>query len=273
MHRAAMIECARRPLRKREGRLGELGSRRGPAEVPSNSGRLGELGSRRGTAEVPSNRFEARSPARGMTLIEICIAIGIAAGLMAIAIPAVSNITRAQLRQKSGQLAGGLRSLYGASALRSATCRLVFDLDEGSYESECAKSTVRLSAEGEKSQNGKREKSKDEELLEEKNQQGLSDQDKAKLELLQKSAFSSTNDVPKTMLGKEVRFSSIWVEHQPEAYTAGKAFIYFWPTGVSEGASVQLAQGEDDVMSLIVSPLTGRVQVMNGAHDAPGQKK
>ena len=208
-----------------------------------------------------------------MTLIEICIAIGIAAGLVAIAIPAVSSITRAQLRQKSGQLAGGLRSLYGASALRSATCRLVFDLDEGSYQSECAKSTVRLSAEGEKSQNGHREESKDEVLLAEKNQQGLSDQEKAKLELLQKSTFSPTPDVPKTLLGKDVHFVSVWAEHQPERYTTGQAFLYYWPSGIAESASIQLGQGDDSVMSLIVSPLTGRVQVMTGAHDATGEKQ
>jgi general secretion pathway protein H len=210
---------------------------------------------------------------RGMTLIEITIALCIAALMVTIAIPAISSITRAQLRQKAGQMAGGLRSLYGASALRSASCRLVIDLDNSSYVSECAKGTVRISSQGEKSQEGHRENSKDEDLVENaKLQEGLSDQDKARLELLQKSAFTASNDIPKTELGKEVLFKSVWVEHQPEPYSAGKAFIYYWPSGIAEDASIQLEQG-DDVMTLIVSQLTGRVQVVKGPADSPSQKK
>ncbi len=209
---------------------------------------------------------------RGMTLIEICIAIGIAAGLLAIALPAISSITRAQMRQKSGQLAGGLRSLYGAAALRSATCRLVIDLDDGSYGSECAKGSITLSKEGERSQNGHREESKEDELLATKDKDGLSERDKARLEILQKSAFAPTSDIPHTTLGSDVKFLSVWVEHQPERYTTGKAFLYYWPTGVTESASIQLEQG-DDVISLLVSPLTGRVQMINGPKDAPGEKQ
>lgn len=192
--------------------------------------------------------------------------------LMMAAIPAISSITRAQLRQKAGQMAGGLRSLYGASALRSASCRLVIDLDAGEYHSECAKKTIRLSSDGERSLNGHREATKEEELLANtKAQEGLSDTDKVKLELAQKNAFATTSDIPKTQLGKEVKFLSVWVEHQPERYTTGQAFLYYWPSGLAENASIQIAQGED-VMSLLVSPLTGRVQVFNGPKDAPGEK-
>ena len=251
MHSAAMVVFGKRPLRKKEGRL-ESGFARS-----------------RGTVEVPCN---LEVPCKGMTLIEICIALGIAAGLLAIAVPAISSVTRAHMRQKSGQLAGGLRSLYGAAALHSATCRLVIDLDENSYESECAKGTIRLSGEGERARNGKREESKEEELLANtKGRESLSERDKAKLELLQKAAFAPTTDIPKTKLGSDVKFLSVWVEHQPERYTAGKAFLYYWPSGVAENASIQLEQG-DGVITLLVSPLTGRVQMFNGAKDAPGEK-
>src|ERR1700760_822308 len=94
--------------------------------------------------------------ARGMTLIEIGIALCVAGLMLAIAIPAVSSITRAQLRQRPGQLAGGIRALYGAAAIHGRTCRLVFDLDASAYWSECAKGNVRLEAEGERAQNGVR---------------------------------------------------------------------------------------------------------------------
>lgn len=209
----------------------------------------------------------------GMTLIEIGVALCVAGLMLAVAIPAMSAVTRAQLRQKSGQLAGGLRALYGAAAIAGHTCRMVFDLDDSSYWSECAKGNVRLSAEGERSQNGARVATREEELLQDSatSRDGLSDEEKERLTLAQKSAFAQTPDIPRTSLGGAVRFTDVWVQHQPERYTAGRAYLYFWSSGLTEEAAVHLAQG-DDVYSLLVSPLTGRVKVVGDRVDAPGEK-
>jgi len=208
-----------------------------------------------------------------MTLIEIGVALCVAGLMLAVAIPAVSAITRAQLRQKSGQLAGGIRSLYGAAAIEGHTCRLVLDLDSNNYWSECAKSNVRLSREGERAQNGARIATREEEFLADNAQrEGLSDQEKERLALLAKSAFTESKEIPKTELGSAVRFADVWVQHQPERYSAGRAFLYFWSSGLTEEASIHLAQG-DDVYSLVVSPLTGKVRITGDRVDAPGQKR
>jgi general secretion pathway protein H len=207
-----------------------------------------------------------------MTLIEIGVALCVAGLMLAVAVPALSAVTRAQLRQKTGQLAGGLRALYGAAAIAGHTCRLVFDLDDGAYWSECSKSNVRISREGERSQNGARVATREEELLQETKTEGLSEEERARLELLQKSAFAPSPDIPRTELGKSVRFTDVWVQHQPERYASGKAFLYFWSSGLTEEASIHLAQG-DDVFSLLVSPLTGRVKVVGERVDAPGQRR
>src|SRR5512137_1470545 len=150
--------------------------------------------------------------ARGMTLIEISIALGIAALMVAVAIPAVGNVTRAQLREKAGQLSGAIRSMYGATALAGRSCRLAFDLDAGSYQAECAKGTITLSREGERARNGQREASREEELLaDSKGRESLSDEERTRLELLQKSSFAPSPDVTPTQLGSSVRFAGIWV--------------------------------------------------------------
>jgi general secretion pathway protein H len=208
-----------------------------------------------------------------MTLIEIGVALCVAGLMLAVAIPALSAVTRAQLRQKSGQLSGAVRSMYGAAAIAGHTCRLVLDLDANAYWSECAKSNVRLSREGEQSQNGARVATREEELLAEAAQRdGMSEEDRERAALLRKSAFAESPDVPKTELGGAVRFTDIWVQHQPERYSAGKAYLYFWSSGLTEEASIHLAQG-DDVYSLIVSPLTGKVKIASDRVDAPGQKR
>ena len=78
-------------------------------------------------------------------------------------------------------------------------------------------------------------------------------------------------DLKKVSLGSSVKFADVWVQHQPERYTTGKAFLYFWPSGLTESAGIRLAQG-DDVYTIVVAPLTGRAKVVNGRVDAPGEK-
>jgi general secretion pathway protein H len=206
-----------------------------------------------------------------MTLIEIGVALAIIAGLMAIAVPALSSVARVQLRQKSGQLAAGIRAMRGSAAVSGHSCRMVFDLDANAYWSECAKTTVHLAGGGERAHDGARETTREEELLA-ADAEHLSDEDKARLELARKAAFQPSADVPKTELGSSVRFVDVWVQHQPERYTTGKAFLYFWPSGLTENAAVHVAQG-DDVNTLLVSPLTGRVKVASGRIEPEGAKR
>jgi len=210
-----------------------------------------------------------RRRASGMTLVEIGVVLAVAALMLAVAIPAFSSVTRAQLRQRTGQLAGAIRSLYGSAAISGRTCRLVFDLDANAYWSECAKTNVRLAREGERSRGGARVAEPDETLQPREN---MSDEERERAELAQKSAFAPSPDVPKTELGGSVRFTDVWVQHQPERYTTGRSFLYFWSSGLTEDAAIHLAQG-DDVFSLIVSPLTGRVRIAGEREDAPGQRR
>lgn len=208
-----------------------------------------------------------------MTLIEIGVALCVAGLMLAVAVPALSAVTRAQLRQKTGQLAGGVRALYGAAAIAGHSCRMVFDLDANTYWSECAKGNVRLSREGEQSQNGARLATREEELLGNARQrEGLSEEDRERALLAEKSVFAPSGDIPKTELGTAVRFADVWVQHQPERYSTGRAYLYFWSSGLTEEAAIHLAQG-DDVYSLIVSPLTGKVKVVADRVDAPSERR
>ena len=208
-----------------------------------------------------------------MTLIEVGVALCVAGLMLAVAVPALSAVTRAQLRQKTGQLAGGVRALYGAAAIAGHSCRMVFDLDSNTYWSECAKGNVRLSREGEQSQNGARLATREEELLENARQrEGLSEEDRERALLAEKSVFAPSSDIPRTELGTAVRFADVWVQHQPERYSTGRAYLYFWSSGLTEEAAIHLAQG-DDVYSLIVSPLTGRVKVVADRVNAPSERR
>lgn len=71
-------------------------------------------------------------------------------------------------------------------------------------------------------------------------------------------------------LGKGVEIAQVQTEHDDMPVTTGRAYIYFWPGGVTERAYVQLKRvGGVDSMTVIVSPLTGRSKIEKGLVDMP----
>jgi general secretion pathway protein H len=69
-------------------------------------------------------------------------------------------------------------------------------------------------------------------------------------------------------LPRGVRFRSFQAGHDDNPREKGRGYLYFWPGGLTERASIQIHVGDsnadDDVLSLEVSPLTGKVHVKNG---------
>jgi general secretion pathway protein H len=70
-------------------------------------------------------------------------------------------------------------------------------------------------------------------------------------------------------LGKGIKFLKVETGHSAEGQTHGRAYLYFWPGGQTERASIQLIPGGStssaDAMTLLVSPLTGRARIVVGS--------
>ena len=76
------------------------------------------------------------------------------------------------------------------------------------------------------------------------------------------------------MLAEGVFFRQIEVGHENTSVTEGRAYLYFWPGGQTELASVQIQKGtadvdDDDIISITVSPLTGKTVIHGGPVDMP----
>ncbi|HEY1905973.1 MAG TPA: type II secretion system protein, partial [Myxococcaceae bacterium] len=89
----------------------------------------------------------SRRAHRGLTLIELLVALGVAASLFAALILGLGALTGARARQAMGELGAAARSLYDTAALTGNTCRLVLllprdDSSEFSYRAECASGPV-----------------------------------------------------------------------------------------------------------------------------------
>ena len=72
-------------------------------------------------------------------------------------------------------------------------------------------------------------------------------------------------------LEDEVRFRRFEVEREELPIESGRAYLYFWPGGQTERAAIQLQLGDDpdEILTVLVSPLTGRTKVEEGAHALP----
>jgi general secretion pathway protein H len=205
-----------------------------------------------------------------MTLIEITISLLIVGLLVFIAVPSVESIAGVHAREEAGRIAGAVRYMYGQSALTGKACRLVFDMDERAWWPECTQDRFTVASEKERSHDGRmmEERKTPEfvarfagELLDEA--QALQQKVEKEAEF---SAFSSEEMKRRTIPdGADV---SVWVAHQTERYTSGKAYLYFFPQGNTERAQIYVSHGKD-VYTLVVSPLNGRVRVVDEELDVP----
>jgi general secretion pathway protein H len=77
-------------------------------------------------------------------------------------------------------------------------------------------------------------------------------------------------------LGKGVKFRKVQTEHDGEARTEGRAYLYFWPRGGTERAIVQVqpeGAKSDQGVTIVVSALTGRVKVEPKLVDLPESQR
>src|SRR5690606_30002931 len=65
--------------------------------------------------------------------------------------------------------------------------------------------------------------------------------------------------------GERIRFRQVQTQHDEEPIADGRAYLYFWPGGGTERAAIQITrQGDDEGLTVMVSPLTGRAKIEPG---------
>jgi len=237
---------------------------------------------------------------RGFTIIELMVAMAVAALLFAALILGLGAITGARARKAMGELGGAARSLYDTAALTGNTCRLVLllprdDSAEFAYRAECANGPVTSSMDRDqeirdatkaaveaykKGKSGRRSGdpatdprsaaagpgsygsygSSGSTLLD------VLDSEKARVEkAAQFSAFTTAEIQPRKLSGVRV---SVWTSHQRAKIDSGLAYLYFFPQGYTERAQVTVRQG-NNVWTLLVSPTTGRTSIVDGEPEIP----
>jgi general secretion pathway protein H len=214
---------------------------------------------------IPRDRVGA---AGGFTLLEIGIALVVLALAFSLALPGLEAVTGARMRSAAGHLSSSMRALYSEAALTGRTCRIAFNLDDRSYTVECAQGAARISSVKEEVRDGQRYRDLKKEQDEIERLRDLAKDNPIQAQLEAKTAYLTVPGVAKVTLPDGVFFQSIWVQHQAEKVVAGDAFLYFFPQGNTEHALITLKRG-DDLLTVESNSLTGRVQLIDGAIEAP----
>ena len=226
--------------------------------------------------------------ARGMTLIEITVALMIVVMLFGAAVYGVGALTGARAKESATQLAGTIRALYDSAALTGQTCRIVFTLPEERQEDEVAvkwraegakgtttasaKRDDQLKADRDQLEKQRRDLSKDDRFrrLDSDSQptlQELQDREKEQVEKdSQFQAFSNEDVVEKTLPSNVA--IEVWTAKQRQPTKHGLAYLYFFPQGYTERAQVWIKQG-DNTWTLTIAPLTGKTVIHAEALEVP----
>lgn len=211
-----------------------------------------------------------RARARGVTLIEILITIAIVTVMTGIGFVGMGALSGARLKRSTTLVASAAKVAYGYANSSSKTVRLVFDFDE-------QKIYLQQSSERHFVEKGSRTGGAEGATELEKEAQAaataLRDGPRAP-----RASFEPARALGFGEEGKDlptgVRFWQVHTAHQDEPISDGRAYLYFFPGGLTENASIQLKTGgeggdEGDFMSVLIAPLTGRATIAKGRLDMP----
>ncbi len=202
---------------------------------------------------------------RGMTLLEVLVAIAIVLVVIALSVPAMNAIFSLDQRQAARELAMIYERLHDEAVLRNVTFRVAYHLDEGFYEVEVGDPDVLIfgdpeaRARHEVEQREKLERFSEEERAaharSEVRFETVTTFHKRRIELPGRTVFGG---VYTPQYGEMVRPSGA---RDPEDYVVVHSYLF--PSGFSEPTVVQFVWDNDprDGFTVSVEPLTGRVDL------------
>jgi len=216
---------------------------------------------------------EPRARQRGLTLIEIVIAIALISLLTGSLLFGRNMLVGNRVKSAATLIVSSVRFGLARANATGHPARLVIDFDKKQLSIEEASGSLML-----------REKSEDQtggaEPATEAENKARAEADRivegphisrarfSKLAGVHGAIEDLSNGRP---LGDGVEVVRVRTEHDAEVIKEGRAYIYFWPGGTTERAIVQLKKAGDKepALTVVLSPLTGRARIEKGEVDFP----
>ena len=228
----------------------------------------------------------ARRPTRGFTLVEATITVAIIALVAAVVLPAVSNMTRAELRQSASMLAATVRTAYDNAALGGQTYRLSFSFEKGTITMDATEQALAFDegqgifVEAAKGAAELREMILPQGLFgagagAEDDDEGEAPAPSALAGLLsmnklgQQHAASGFTPAGTMQLGDNVRLLDVWTEGMSQPAAEGDVYLYFFPNGYTQDALIHIEDEDNRVFTVKVWSLTGKTEVFDSYVEVP----
>lgn len=215
-----------------------------------------------------------RNNRRGLTLIELTIALAIAAMAVAVSVVSINALTDADLKSSAIEITGAIKFCYDRSIMEKRTQRIGMDIDKGLWWIEYTDDRYALAKERMTGNTGAQPSEQDEEGRVETIDDFFSsfEEPDAEVKMAMQGATRFMPDPgggePRTLPG-DIRFSKVWTGHQEEPFTEGVAYLHFFKSGWTEPAQIELTDGAEEYITLKVFPLTGRVRMYEKPLETP----
>jgi general secretion pathway protein H len=223
---------------------------------------------------APRRRFRSYSAVAGLTLIEIIVVLSIVAIVMGVAVSGSMQLPSARLRRSATMIASAVKVGYTRATATSRNLRLVMDLGEQKVWLEESDVPMVVQSKDTSGTGGA-------DPITEAERAALAESGRiVKGPPIPRPQFHPIEaygfaDVETGKGGKPlqrgIQFRQVQTSHDDAPRTSGRAYLYFWPGGLTERASIQLRIGESEedyhTLTLVVSPLMGKVTVKGGPVD------
>lgn len=224
-------------------------------------------------ASVARVRARRRSSAgRGMTLIEILVVLVILGLVMGGVLMGTGQLASSRLRHSATMISGAIRVAFSRASSTSKSIRLVMDFDENKIWLEEGDQPHLVQSKDLSGTGGASAATvAEQQALEEAGRivKGVTTPRTAFTTIDPMGVVASDPGKAQKPLERGIAFRQVQTAHDAEPRTSGRAYLYFWPGGQTERASIQLRIGEanDDArtVTLVVAPLTGKVMIHDGA--------
>jgi general secretion pathway protein H len=222
---------------------------------------------------LSKSRRTRRGPRRGLTLIEIVIAIALIALLSGSLLFGKNMLVGSRMKATATLIVSSVRFGLTRANATGRPARLVIDFDKKQLSIEEASTSLMLREKGKDQAGGAAPASSAEAKARAESERILEGPRAARPAFSKLSGVSGAVEDLSTgrPLGDGVELVQVRTEHDEEPLREGRAYIYFWPGGTTERAIIQLKKAGDKetALTVVLSPLTGRAKIEKGAVDFP----
>ncbi len=218
----------------------------------------------------------ARSRARGLTLIEVLIVMALLALILSAVVIGSGQLASTRMRKSATMITGAIRVGFSRASATSKTVRLVMDYGESAIWLEEGDQPHLVQSKDLTGTGGAAAATEAERLaLDEGNRllKGPTPPRTAFREIDAMGLAASEPGKGHKPLERGIKFYQAQMQHDDKPIKEGRAYLYFWPGGMTERAAITLRIGESederDAITLIVAPLTGKVTIKDGVAEIP----